>query len=103
MAPTATPLNSSASRPPSCAATSTSTSVTSTSTSGTEEDITMTEGGTELPSWSDQMRALDRVGDNLMAAWRPDGATVAEAQDMYKLALSILATGYLCRVYTDAS
>ncbi len=63
----------------------------------------MTEGGTELPSWSDQMRALDRVGDNLMAAWRPDGATVAEAQDMYKLALSILATGYLCRVYTDAS
>jgi len=63
----------------------------------------MTEGGTGLPSWSDQMRALDRVGDNLIAAWRPDGATVAEAQDMYKLALSILATGYLCRVYTDAS
>ena len=26
-----------------------------------------------LPSWADQMRALERVGDNLMATWRPDG------------------------------
>ena len=54
-----------------------------------------------LPTWADQMRALERVGDNLIAAWRPDGATEAEAQDMNKLALSILAEGYLCRVYTD--
>ncbi|MGP0031865.1 MAG: hypothetical protein ACLPVF_15325 [Acidimicrobiales bacterium] len=55
-----------------------------------------------LPSWSDQMRALDRVGPNLLARWRPDGATEAEEQDMNKLVLSILAEGYLCRVYTDA-
>jgi hypothetical protein len=55
-----------------------------------------------LPSWADQMRALEHVGENLLATWRPDGATEAEIQDMNKLALSILATGYLCRVYTDA-
>ena len=47
------------------------------------------------------MKALERVGDNLIAKWRPDGATEAETQDMNKLALSILACGYLCRVYTD--
>ena len=56
-----------------------------------------------LPSWADQMRALERVGENLIAAWRPDGASEAETQDMNKLALSILSEGYLCRVYTDAS
>jgi hypothetical protein len=56
---------------------------------------------TGLPSWADQMKALERVGDNLIAKWRPDGATEAETQDMNKLALSILASGYLCRVYTD--
>jgi hypothetical protein len=57
---------------------------------------------TQLPSWADQMRALDGVSDTLIAKWRPDGATEAETQDMNKLALSILACGYLCRVYTDA-
>ena len=56
----------------------------------------------ELPTWTDQMKALEGVVDNLMATWRPDGATEAEVQDMNKLALSILACGYLCRVYTDA-
>ncbi|ONH25636.1 DUF1214 domain-containing protein [Pseudofrankia asymbiotica] len=56
---------------------------------------------TALPTWTDQMRALEGVGENLIAAWRPDGATEAETQDMNKLALSILACGYLCRVYTD--
>ena len=55
-----------------------------------------------LLGWAAQMKALESVGDNLMASWRPDGATVSEQQDMNKLALSILATGYLCRVYTDA-
>jgi hypothetical protein len=55
-----------------------------------------------LPGWADQMKALERVGDNLIAKWRPDGATEAETQDMNKLALSILACGYLCRVYTDS-
>ena len=54
-----------------------------------------------LPGWADQMRALENVGDNLLASWRPDGASEAEKQDMNKLALSILACGYLCRVYTD--
>jgi hypothetical protein len=55
-----------------------------------------------LPSWADQMKALDGVSDHLVGKWRPDGATEAETQDMNKLALSILAGGYLCRVYTDA-
>jgi hypothetical protein len=63
----------------------------------------MTESGNRsLPSWADQMQTLERVSDNLMATWRPDGATAAETQDMNKLALSILACGYLCRVYTDS-
>jgi hypothetical protein len=54
-----------------------------------------------LPSWADQMKALENVGENLLGKWRPDGATSAEIQDMNKLALSMLASGYLCRVYTD--
>ncbi len=56
-----------------------------------------------LPTWADQMRALETVVDDLMTKWRPDGATEAETQDMNKLALSMLSAGYLCRVYTDAS
>jgi len=55
-----------------------------------------------LPSWADQIKALERVVEDLIATWRPDGASEAETQDMNKLALSILACGYLCRVYTDA-
>ena len=55
-----------------------------------------------LPTWAEQMRALEGVVDTLMETWRPDGATAAELQDMNKLALSILSEGYLCRVYTDA-
>ena len=55
-----------------------------------------------LPSWSDQMKALEGVVDGLLATWRPDGATGAEVQDMNKLALSVLAGGYFCRVYTDS-
>src|SRR5438105_2287967 len=57
---------------------------------------------TLLPSWADQMRALERVGANLTDRWRPGGATEAERQDMNRLALSMLSCGYLCRVYTDA-
>jgi hypothetical protein len=56
---------------------------------------------TALPKWTEQMRALEGVSENLVATWRPDGATEAEVQDMNRLALSILACGYLCRVYTD--
>jgi hypothetical protein len=55
----------------------------------------------DLPTWQDQLRRLDPVVDNLMAIWRPEGATEAEVQDMNRLALSILACGYLCHVYTD--
>jgi len=57
---------------------------------------------TELPTWQEQLRGLDPVVDNLLAIWRPDGPTEAEVQDMTKLALSILACGYLCQVHTDA-
>ena len=57
---------------------------------------------TTLPSWADQMDALKGVSDKLVATWRPDGATEAELQDMNKLALSSLSSGYLCRVSTDA-
>jgi hypothetical protein len=55
----------------------------------------------DLPSWAGQMKALEGVVDNLMVTWRPDAATIAEVQDMNKLALSILASGYLCHVYSD--
>jgi hypothetical protein len=60
----------------------------------------MTDG--TLPGWADQLAGLEHVVDGLLAEWRPEGATEAEVQDMNKLALSILACGYLCRVYTDA-
>jgi len=56
---------------------------------------------TALPTWDDQMEALKGVADELLKTWRPEGATEAEVQDMNKLALSILACGYLCHVYTD--
>jgi hypothetical protein len=56
-----------------------------------------------LPSWTDQIRSLEGVGEKLIDSWRPDGASEVEVQDMNKLALSILASGYMCHVYTDAS
>jgi hypothetical protein len=56
-----------------------------------------------LPTWADQMRALEHVGEHLIDKWRPDGASAAETQDMNRLALSILANGYLCRVYANAT
>ena len=55
-----------------------------------------------LPSWADQMQALE--GGRRQPAWPlgdPTAPTEAEVQDMNKLALSILACGYLCHVYTD--
>ena len=36
-----------------------------------------------LPTWADQMRALEGVGDGLVEAWRPDGATPAEEAAMH--------------------
>ena len=62
----------------------------------------MTEPTGALPTWAAQLQALEPVVDRLMEAWRPDGATETERQDMNRLALSILSEGYLCRVYTDA-
>ncbi|MGE0386266.1 MAG: hypothetical protein AB7Q97_16185 [Gammaproteobacteria bacterium] len=55
-----------------------------------------------LPTWQEQLRRLDPIVDRLLAIWRPEGATPAEVQDMNKLALSMLASGYLCHAYTDA-
>jgi hypothetical protein len=55
----------------------------------------------ELPTWAEQMDMIKSVADDLMATWRPGGPTEAERQDMNKLLLSTLASGYLCRVYTD--
>jgi hypothetical protein len=57
---------------------------------------------TGLPTWADQMKALENVVDNLVSDWRPEGATEAELQDMNKYALSALASGYFCHVYSDA-
>ncbi len=57
---------------------------------------------TALPTWDEQMEALKGVADHLLATWRPDSPSEAEVQDMNRLALSILACGYLCNVYTDA-
>jgi hypothetical protein len=54
-----------------------------------------------LPTWDDQLEGLKGVVDGLTATWRPHGPSEAERQDMTKLALSILACGYLCHVYTD--
>jgi hypothetical protein len=58
---------------------------------------------TELPTWRDQLRALEPVVDELLAIWRPDGPSEAEVQDMNRLALSVLSCGYLCHVYTDST
>jgi len=57
--------------------------------------------GKPLPRWAEQMKALEKVGDSLVEYWKPQGATEVERQDMYKLALSMLSGGYLCRVYTN--
>lgn len=54
-----------------------------------------------LPSWADQMKALEPVGDRLMAKWGRTDPTEADRQEMYRLALSALAGGYLSHVYLD--
>lgn len=56
---------------------------------------------TQHPTWAQQLHLLDDVVDRLLVKWRPDGPTEDEIQDMNKLAMSILACGYLCHVYTD--
>ncbi|MEX1217500.1 MAG: DUF1214 domain-containing protein [Acidimicrobiales bacterium] len=61
------------------------------------------EPANTLLSWSEQMQLLSPLGEELMSVWRPEGATASEIQDMNKLVLSMLASGYFCRVYTDES
>ena len=53
-----------------------------------------------LPSWADQMALLAPVGDRLVERWRSDPSE-AERQDMYRLALSQLASGYLTYANVD--
>ena len=65
--------------------------------------MTASDPSPALPTWTEQLRLLDPVVDNLVAKWRPDGATPDEVQDMTKLVLSILSEGYLCHVYSDPS
>jgi hypothetical protein len=47
------------------------------------------------------MKMLEGLAERLISKWRPEGATDVEIQDMNKLVLSMLASGYLCHVYTD--
>jgi hypothetical protein len=54
-----------------------------------------------LPSWTDQIRALEPLGDKLMALWGVDQPGEAERQGMYRLALSALASGYLAHANMD--
>jgi hypothetical protein len=63
----------------------------------------MTTTGSGLPSWTEQLHLLDGLGESLLATWRPDGHTEAEAQDMYQLTLSILSSAYLCVAYSDTN
>jgi hypothetical protein len=54
-----------------------------------------------LPSWAEQIRALEPVGDKLMATWGRKDPSPAERQEMNKLAFSALANGYLCHANMD--
>lgn len=61
----------------------------------------MTETGAGGPSWADQMEALKDVGDNLIERWGRPGPSEDERQNMYRLALSMLSSGYLGYVHMD--
>jgi hypothetical protein len=54
-----------------------------------------------LPTWAEQLAALQPVGENLLAKWGRADPTAADQRDMDLLALSMLASGYLCHVYAD--
>ncbi len=54
-----------------------------------------------LPQWAEQIRALEPVGDKLLAAWGRDNPDESERQEMFKLAFSALANGYLCHADMD--
>jgi hypothetical protein len=54
-----------------------------------------------LPTWAEQMKALEPVGDRLIAKWLRSEPDEAERHDMYVLALAMLSEGYLCHVAMD--
>jgi hypothetical protein len=54
-----------------------------------------------LPGWADQIRALEPLADKLMQVWGRSNPGEAERQEMNKLALSAMASGYLAHVNMD--
>src|SRR5690349_7111763 len=54
-----------------------------------------------LPQWAEQIRAMEPVGDKLLSVWGRDNPGEAERQEMFKLAFSALANGYLCHADMD--
>jgi len=61
----------------------------------------MSANSNPLPQWAEQIRALEPVGDKLLAVWGRNDPSEAERQEMYKLAFSALANGYLCHADMD--
>jgi hypothetical protein len=57
--------------------------------------------GNPLPSWAEQIKSIEPVGDLLLKKWGRANLTEGERQDMYKLTLSALANGYLAQAYLD--
>ena len=56
-----------------------------------------------MPDWAQQIRSLEPVGENLLKAWGRADPTESERRDIYKLAFSALANGYLCHANMDPS
>jgi hypothetical protein len=52
-------------------------------------------------SWAEQMKALEPVGERLMARWGRANPTERDRLDMDRLALSAVAGGYLGHVHMD--
>jgi hypothetical protein len=54
-----------------------------------------------LPGWADQIRALEPLADKLMQVWGRANPGETERQEMNRLALSAMASGYLAHVNMD--
>ena len=63
--------------------------------------MSTTETTKPLPEWAEQIRALEPVGDILLKRWGRANPTEEDRQDLYRLALSALANGYLAHAYVD--
>ena len=63
----------------------------------------MSESGNSKPwpSWGDHMKALEPVGERLMARWGRAAPTEEDHQFMYRLALAALSEGYINHVSMD--